>query len=206
MRRSSYKILGLAGLFFLAGCNQTNGPRKLDIVAVMDRTIETIVDYTQEIEASGQSTESPSVMQGFYARLHKALNSRPDPFTNGTLGIRVNDDASFEGFDDPNKNNVQDEGEQYLFKLEFDTENERVIATDFADNVQGTTFRDGQHRGFFFIWVSRRHQAAGLNPGRFANRNIATRMKPVRTASTGLRGKTTRARSRARSGGARSGK
>ena len=74
------------------------------------------------------------------------------------------------GFDDPNKNNVQDEGEQTLFKLEIDAENERLIATDLADNVHGTSFRDGQYdrHGFFFVWISRSQKAAGVSPNRFA--------------------------------------
>ena len=192
----------------LVGCNQQSGPRQLDIIKVMDKTIDTIVDYTAEMEATGQTADDPNVLQGLFHRLHKALNSRPDPFTNGTIGLRVNEDASFAGFDDPNKNNVQEEGEQHLFTLEIDADNERLIATDFGDNVHGTTFRDGQYRGFFFVWVSRSQNAAGIKPNRFAGRNIDTRMKPVRTAATkgGRGGRMRTARSSARSGGARSGK
>ena len=202
------KLCIAASLMFLASCNQS-GERKLDINMVMDRTIDTIVDYSKEIETSGQKTNNPAVMQGFFARLHKELNSRPDPFTNGNLGLRVNDDASFAGFDDPNKNNVQDAGEQQLFTLEIDAANERLIATDFGDNVHGTTFRDGQYerRGFIFVWISGRQEAAGVKPNRFAGRDIKTRMKPARVASSSrISGRKGRARSKARSGGARTGK
>jgi|GEM_PF-1410701 len=209
MQRAAAKLCIAAGFMFLAGCNQS-GERKLDIIMVMDRTIDTIIDYTKEVKLSGAKADNPAVMQGFFPRLHAALNSRPDVFTNGTLGLRVNDDASFAGFDDPNKNNVQDAGEQQLFTLEIDAENERLIATDFAENIHGTTFRDGQYdrHGFFFVWVSSRQSAAGVAPNRFAGRNVQTRMKPARIASTKGRvgGRKKNARSKARSGGARTGK
>ena len=97
MKKAVAKTCIAASLVLVAGCNVESGPRKLDIVMVMDRTIDTIVDYSAEVKASGQKTSNPAVMQGFFPRLHKALNSRPDPFTNGTLGLIVNNDASFDG-------------------------------------------------------------------------------------------------------------
>ncbi|MEL7486375.1 MAG: hypothetical protein AAGJ87_04045, partial [Pseudomonadota bacterium] len=140
MKKLVIKGVALASALSMLGCAET-GPRQLDIIKVMDITIDTIVDYTREVEAAGGGANNPAVINGFVARLHKALNGRPDPFVNGTLGLRMNEDASFEGFDDLNKNNRQEEGEIKLFKLEIDEENERLIASDFADNVHGTTFR-----------------------------------------------------------------
>ena len=206
MKYLSTALLGVAALFLLQGCQQTNQPRTLDINGVMDRTIDAIVDFASDLEASGTKLSDEQVIPAFGPKLHSALNARPKVFS-GNVGLIANSDASFKGFDDPNKNNRQEEGEQHLFTLEIDAENERLIATDFSDNKYGTRFRDGQYRGFFFVWVSRRQTAAGLRPNRFAGRNIDTRMKPVRTASSkGRGGRNRSARSRARSGGSRSGK
>ncbi|MEL7489474.1 MAG: hypothetical protein AAGJ73_02045 [Pseudomonadota bacterium] len=199
-------LIGAGALVLLQGCQKTNGPRKLDINGVMDRTIDAMVDFAKDSEASGVTLADNEVIPKFAPRLHAALNARPKVFT-GNVGLTAKSDASFQGFDDLNKNNRKEDGEQHLFTLEIDAENERLIATDFSENTYGTQFRDGQYRGYFFVWVSRRQSAAGLRPNRFAGRNIDTRMKPVRAASSrGRAGRTRSARSRARSGGSRSGK
>jgi len=206
MKHTPLIILGITALFSLQACQQTNKSRTLDINGVMDRTIDAMVDFAAEAEESGASLRDDQMIPAFGPKLLSALNSRPKVFT-GRLGLIANSDASFKGFDDPNKNNQQDEGEQHLFTLEIDAENERLIATDFSNNTYGTKFRDGQYHGFFFVWVSRRQTAAGIGPNRFAGRNIDTRMKPVRTASSkGRGGRGRSARSKARSGGSRSGK
>ena len=68
-----------------------------------------------------------------------------------------------------------------LFVLEIDAAQERVIATDFSENIYGTRFRNGQYNGVFTDWAERRQNAAGLDHNRFTERNISTRMKPIKS-------------------------
>ncbi len=205
MKSVSLLIVGALSFSLLQGCQQQAQTRQLDINGVMDRTIEAIIDFTADMETSNPTISEAEALQSFTSYLHKALNKRPNVFT-GTLGLTSHADASFDGFDDLNRNNVQDNDEQYLFKLEIDTENERLIATDFSETHHGTTFRNGQYRGFFLGYIGSRQASAGVDPKRFAGKSIDTRMKPVRTASNGQMRKAGSARSKARSGGARSGK
>lgn len=168
-----------ASLLLLSSCNISQD-RKLNIHAVMDRTIDTIVDVTNEMEAVKQNKETPAVMQAFMSRLHSSLNSRPRVLNNGVLGIVIKNNASLVGFDDLNKNNIQEDGEQHLFTLEIDQQTERLIATDFADNTYGTLFRNGQYRGFFFDWTKRVQINASVDQERFVGKKIETKMKSLR--------------------------
>ena len=63
MTRKISKALALLGALSLGGCLES-GPRQLDITKVMDITIDTIVDYTKEVETAGGDTSHPSVIEG----------------------------------------------------------------------------------------------------------------------------------------------
>ncbi len=111
------------------------------------------------------------------------------------IPTRLGKDAKFTGVDDANRNKVADADEPLLFTVELDAQNKRMIATDSSGTGTSHGFSGmGFIAGALIGSMMGRQRSAGIAPGSFSNRKLAS------PASYN------QARSRARSGGLRGGK
>ncbi|MEL7489476.1 MAG: hypothetical protein AAGJ73_02055 [Pseudomonadota bacterium] len=198
MKRTSCTaaIITLAMLAQSCADQQSKAP---DFYALMDRTVDVIVATNNELAAKDQTNANALTMNKFTERLHAAINANPHLYAS-PMGLELLDDASFKGFDDKNGDNKQDIGEEKMFTLEIDAENNRLVCTDYTGEhhgyrVSGAGFFAGALMGNLLT----RQRNAGVNPGRFNGTSMRTTSRAEMTARRN-------ARSRARSGGARSGK
>ena len=195
-------------LTFIAGlvaCAPRSGAP--DFYAIMDRTIDMMLEMGVELEQKGLHSANEIVMRDFASRLQKSINKRPKLYGE-TMGLTLQKDGSLKGFSDPNRNNVMEIGEPMLFTLEIDAENERLVCTDYTGTFYGYRISgSGFFAGALVGSMRKRQQLAGVAPNRFAGAEINTKTRTAQASKP--RGGAMRkasARSKARSGGARTGK
>ncbi len=181
----------------LTACStETTSP---DYDAIMDRTVDVMDAMNREMAQNGIESASATVMEDLTGRLHAAINAAPSLYKS-SIGLGVLEDASFEGFDDKDADNEKDLGEERLFTLEIDAENERLVCTDYSGQQHGYRIGSG---GFFagalLGGLMSRQRDAGVDPNRFSGAQMRT------TSRTEIADRKS-ARTSARSGGSRSGK
>jgi len=182
-------LIGAASVFLL-GCKSE---QTADLGQVLDRSEFALNNYQEHLEGTGVSQVADEEMAEFIDYYTKVLNAEPR-FYAETLGINIQDDASFLGFVDPNSSGIQEEGEGKLFTVEVDEANNRLIATDVAGNSSGLRFSgSGFLTGMLIGNLIGRQRSAGIGASSFNNRTVTPRSSY-------------RAPSSARAGGPRSGK
>ena len=190
-------VAGFAALILGACTAAPTGPQTVDLGQVLDRTEMAINGFQSYAEQEGVEELSNADMQTFRSFLGGVYNSEPR-FYDRPMGVSLEEDGSFLGFVDANMNDVQDAGEDDLFTVEIDAENERLIATDMAGQSSGLRFSSGGFlTGLIVGRMLSRQSSAGIARGSFNNRTVTPRSSYRAPAS---------ARSRVRSGGVRSGK
>lgn len=201
--------LGLVGsIFTISGCSNTN--QTPDFYGIMDRTVEMILAYDRMFENNRTESISKEDLDHFNQNLFAFLNQKPRLHSK-PIGININEDASFLGFEDEDINNDKAASERKLFTMEIDAENERLILIDETGTHHGYRVRGGFFVGMMMGNFRNKQQNAGIKPGRFAAASIETRDHKMRDPSkahqkAAKRAAKANARSKARSGGARSGK
>jgi len=187
-----YGLIGLAVVAYL-GYSSLRGsqPASADLGNVLDRTDYALTNY-EVSNAEGEVTEAE--METFTSYLTDVMNAQP-AFYEGPIGMSLGADAMFTGYQDTNLNKVRDSGEDSIFTVEVDVENERLIATDVSGNsVHHRYSGSGLVTGLLIGRLLSRQSAAGIRRGSFNNRTTTSRASY------------SSARSRSRSGGSRSGK
>ncbi|MBV1866319.1 MAG: hypothetical protein KUG69_00205 [Marinosulfonomonas sp.] len=168
-----------------------------DLGQVLDRTDFALKSYQEHATEQGFAEIGDEQMAEFTEFYTAVLNSDPQ-FYDGTLGLTVQEDASFLGFADANANGIQDEKEGKVFTVEVDSENERLIATDVSGNSTGLRLSgSGFLTGMLIGNLISRQGRAGVRPGSFNSRAVGSRTSYKAPSS---------ARSSSRSGGVRAGK
>ncbi len=187
-----YGLIGLAVVAYLGYTSlQGSKPASADLGNVLDRTDYALTNY-EVSNADGEVDEAE--MEMFTSYLTDVMNAQP-VFYADPIGMNLGEDAMFTGYKDANVNGVQDSGEDNIFTVEVDVENERLIATDVSGNsVHHRYSGTGLVTGLLIGRLLSRQSAAGIRRGSFNNR------------STTSRSSYSNARSRSRSGGSRSGK
>lgn len=182
-----------------------------DLGQVLDRTVYAMEYYTDQNapEAADTLTDEKAVdateevnLDEFTNIMMQVMNASPN-FYSKFLGVALEEDASFTGFDDKNYDNVKDSGEEAIFTVEIDAENSRLIATDIISG-EATTIRasgTGFIAGALVGRLLGRQRAAGVKPSSFASRTVSQR-----SAYDSKRKSTTSARSRTKTGSSRAGK
>ena len=192
------KYAAIAAFAFLAQSCADQQSKSPDFYGIMDRTVDVILATNNAIEASSEEVPEEVAMSAFEERLHLAINANPKLYSS-PMGLEMMEDASFKGFNDKNNDNKQDAGEEKLFTLEIDSENNRLVCTDHTGQHHGYRVSGaGFFAGALMGGLLGRQSNAGVNPNRFNGSNMRSTSRSEMAQRN--------ARSRARSGGSRSGK
>ena len=175
-------VLGAA--LIITGC--FGGDPGPDLGKVLDRTAGALNIFQGALKKANVTEPTDQHMTQLSGLMQRAMNFEP-PVYKKPIGVKLLKDATFEGFLDKNKDNKQDAGEKRLFKVEIDFEGKRLIATGEKGRSTGMGLATGFFAGMLMGRLLGSQRAAGVRPGRFANRKIQSRSNY--------------ARSRARSGG-----
>ncbi|MFQ6550952.1 hypothetical protein AAD018_001235 [Aestuariibius insulae] len=173
------------------------GTQSADLGQVLDRTEFAINEYQGYLADNGIEEVGQENLDEFTGFMVTMMNVDPR-FYDETLGVDLMQDATFLGYADTNANGVKDAGEDKVFTVEIDEENQRLIATDVAGNSSGLRFSaTGFLAGALIGNLISRQRSAGVSKASFNNRNVTPRSS-YRPPSS--------ARTRARSGGVGVGK
>ena len=178
--------LALCAITMTACGSSEPGP---DLRHVLARANAALSYFDKYLKDNNIEKATDKHMAQFNTLLQHAMNQKPQ-FYKTTFATQILKDATFEGFGDANGNGKVDSGEKKLFKVELDTTNKRLIATDTSGQstsrgISGMGFLAGALIGN----LMGRQRASGITPNHFNNRKTTP---PQNYA---------RARSRARSGG-----
>jgi hypothetical protein len=167
-------------------------------VADLDRVLDITVDTLKKFETSVFNTKDEKAMQAFARELQLNMNiSYPKP-ANKPVGIELAKDGSIKGYADENNNSTRDGGEEDLFKIQIDSEKQRIIASDQQHTRDFGISGMGLLAGFLMGSLLNRQRAAGVKPSSISQQK-ATPKSDYRKAYSS-------ARSRAGSGSHSSGK
>lgn len=206
--QSMHWIRTLAGLgivvFFLSACGGGTGPQP-DLDEVLNRTIHALKRYEAYMEEKGVSQASEENMQQLALFLSGTLNVDPK-FYPAPIGVTLLADGSFEGYKDSNGDNSKGIGESRIFTLEIDSENNRIICTDYTGQARSSGLGLGLLGGMLIGNLLNRQQSSGIRPGSFNNRKISSREEYRNSFNNSTRSSGSSARSGARSGGPSRGK
>ncbi|MGI9477405.1 MAG: hypothetical protein ACR2PI_11925 [Hyphomicrobiaceae bacterium] len=204
MRNHAIKLIALTLPVALAACGGApSDTAPINVNQVLERTVKTLVNFDAYLRRYDYKTVDSAMFGQFNKTIQHDLNAAP-PFHPTKIATRLNKDASITGYGDLNKNGKADPQEPKLFKIELDTDNDRIIVTSAAQGY--ATGRTMGRSGGFFAGVMigglmNRQTNAGVRRGHFDSRRVANAPITRRVASRG-----SSARGRARSGGIRAGK
>ncbi len=188
-------VIGIPVL--LASCTQ-KAPG-VDLDRVMKITTQSMQQYEQTNLSGVEGKMDDLAMAQFSRDLADDLRMAQPPLYTGPIGIAVANDGSIQGYNDRNGNYLRETGEEDLFKIEIDSQNNRIIASnDGVVREQGMGMGGGFMMGMLMGSLLSRQSAAGIRPGAFNNKRATP--KPRARSSFGS------ARSRAGSGSFSSGK
>lgn len=171
----------------------------VDLGKVLDRTQHALASYNKYLNKNKITEVKKEHVTKMTGYVHEVMNVQP-VLHNNPIGVKMLKDASFEGFDDGNNNNIKDSGDKKLFRVEIDFEGKRLIASDSEGRgFTGSGLVTGLLGGMLMGRLMGNQRSAGVRPGTLSNRSVTSR------ASYG-RSRTSRARSSARSGGRFGGK
>ena len=158
----------------LAGCEKKSATADLD--RVLGVTSESLTKFENTSDVSSSDINKDNVMSKFSGSYAKDLNAAQPPLNAGPIGVNSQTDGSLLGFDDKNNNQVKDEGEKDLFKMEVDTENNRLVASSEGEVREQGFSGSGLLMGMLIGNMLSRQRATGANPA-------ARRATPKRASS-----------------------
>ena len=187
--------IGVLAYFFMGD----SGKPSINLTEVLNRSVIAMEKYDRFLKQNKIEKATDAHLATLNDIFQEELNKAPR-LHSGLIATRLGKDAKFTGVDDANRNKVADTDEKLLFTVELDGQNKRMIASD--DSGRGTYqgfSGSGFLTGILIGSMLGRQRAAGIQPGSFSNRRLAS-------PASYTQGRRTRARSRARSGGLRFGK
>lgn len=192
-----YLGLGVGAFILYSFVGGMGGTQSADLGQALDRTEYALKKYQEEVVSKKVTTISDKRYDELEKFISAVYNSEPR-FYGGTLGTSFQKDASLVAFADKNANGEKDTGEDKVFTVEIDSENNRLIATDISGNSSHLRFSgSGFLTGMLIGHLLGRQLRSGVRPGAFNNRKTTARSAYKAPAS---------ARTRTRSGGLSSGK
>ncbi len=174
----NFKILSLATLMcsavLLTACDQKKSATA-DLDRILGVASDSMVTFESKNSSNMDTLNKDNVMDKFSTNYATNLNASQPPIHSGPIGVKSQTDGSFAGFDDKNKNGVKDADEKDLFKLEVDTENNRLVASNEGEVRQSGFSGSGLIMGMLIGNMLSRQRATGANPA-------ARRATPKRSA------------------------
>ena len=202
MKKNEFTLLTLACcLSLLTACSPDDA--RLNQLSDLNSAVGVASNTMNSLDKSNANADGSitkdTVMDAFSKQYASDLNNEKSLTHLGPMGVNAQADGSFATFADTNNNQIKDEGEKELFKVEADAENNRLVAS----NENGVTEQPHSFMGSGFLMgmlmgnMLSRQRATGANP---ASRKATPRR------SSGFGKSTPSARSRAGSGSHASGK
>lgn len=181
-------IVSFLLLIVFTGCSTQPEIIDLDkVLDIMKTTLDELNLSTPSPQPGNGDTPPPDTMQPlttdairpeydtvFLKRFSENLNAAK--LTADPIGVAMLADGSVEGFRDTNANDIKDPYEKSIFKIEIDTERNRLIATDTQNNYRrssGYSMMHGMFAGYFLSSMFGRQHHAGISPSRFANMKMS---------------------------------
>lgn len=159
----------LSTTLLIAACSESVAHADLD--RVLDVTADTLYNFEQ----SGMARDGSSVDE-FANVLQKNMRAANPQVHPGPIGLAANADGSFTGYYDKNDNQQRDSGEKDLFKVEIDSEKERLIASDTNGYVRDHSFSgSGLIAGMLIGSLLSRQRAAGVSPSSLSNKSAMSK-------------------------------
>lgn len=161
---------------FLSACNGNDSQNSSSLASLnsaLGVASTTMTTMDKETNKDSTSVNKDNVMDEFSKQYATNLNNDSSLAKLGPMGVSAEKDGSFLTYADANKNNVKDAGEKDLFKVEADTENNRLVAI----SEEGTTEQQHSFSGSGFLMgmlignMLSGQRSAGVNP---ANRKAST--------------------------------
>ncbi len=161
----------ICSTILLAGCE------KKSATADLDRVLGVTSESLTKFENTSSEVNKDNVMSKFSETYAKDLNATQPPLNAGPIGVNSQADGSLLGFDDKNNNKIKDAGEKDLFKMEVDTENNRLVASSEGEVREHGFSGSGLLMGMLIGNMLSRQRATGASPA-------SRRVTPKRAATT----------------------
>ena len=180
----------------LGGCAQQ--PPGVDLDRVMSIALASMQRYEQTHLSGVSGSMDEQAMSAFSRELSDDLRMAQPSLYAGPISVLVARDGSIQGYHDRNANYLRETGEEDLFKIEVDSSNQRIIASNDGEvREQGLGMGGGFLMGMLMGSLLNRQSAAGIRPGAFDSKRATPQRSRTNYSS---------ARSRAGSGSFSSGK
>lgn len=165
----------ILALSLIAGCSGGSETQtKADLHRVMDIASTTMETFKSDKEGDAALAE-------FNTEFEKNLNSMKPEAHPGPLGVTLEKDGSFHGYHDKNANKAKDSDEPEIFKLEIDTENKRILASDSSGRVADHSIAGmmgglagGLIAGMLIGSLLNRQRSSGVNTQSLGNKQANT--------------------------------
>ncbi len=196
----------LGGVYFFSSSDQDYATNDIDLNAVLDVTVETFYSYQEELdvqEASGEldslfqdlegGTEGEPVLtaeeqkagyafKGIAEALTRDYNKVEPALHTTQIGVSPQTDASLLAYEDINGNQQMDAGENTIFLIEVDGEQQRVIATSNSGAINDHHFSGtGLLTGYLIGSMLSRQMGAGVNRSAMANKKPVSAKQAARS-------------------------
>jgi len=149
--------------------------RVLDVTASTLETFETRAQSDYGFETDADYTKTDVAMQDFVKQLQTNLNRANPQIHADPIGVNLADDGSIHGYNDANNNGSKDSDEVELFKVEIDSEKNRLIASS-ENYVRDHRFSGtGLLAGFLLGNLLGRQRNAGINPKSLSSKTAMSR-------------------------------
>ncbi|WP_444996070.1 hypothetical protein [Aliikangiella sp. IMCC44359] len=176
----------VTGSLLLAACSESVPNADLD--RVLDVTADTLYQFEQK----GVTKDDKAVGE-FATELQTNMRAANPKVHTGPVGVVANSDGSFSGYYDKNDNQQKDSGEKDLFKVEIDSEKQRLIASDTNGYVRDHSFSGtGLMAGLLIGHLLSRQRAAGVNPKSLSNKTAMSKSQYSSARSKSSSGSHTR--------------
>lgn len=140
-------------------------------------------DGSQE---SAQGLNSDETFFEFAAVLQDEYNAKLPALYKTHMAVSPQNDASLLAFEDPNSNNVMDEGEKALFLIEIDGDNSRIIASSSSGAVNEHHFSGTSLlTGYLIGSMLSRQRGAGVSSSSLSSKKPVTAAKAAARSRAG---------------------
>jgi len=156
-------LFAIVGIFlaftFLTGNNGSSGAS----TAQLDQALGIASGTVKDFENTADVNES-NAMEKFAVKYGSDLNSAQPPINANPIGVEPQANGALLSFDDKNSNGIKDAGEEDLFTMEVDSENNQLIASTEGESRSSGFSGSGLLMGMMIGNMMSRQRATGTNP------------------------------------------